>query len=572
MSGEHDDGNGAKAAPTGAPEIDRDALVREFASESDEQLDALVQDLLVLEEHPEEAERLRSLFRTVHNLKGNAHIVGFDAVMALAHVVEDVLERLLDKAALPSGELVSLLLEAADELRRLVAASLANKPTDSTMRDALVRWVDANVAQGDRALPAQADAPAGAPRGPVVVPRRGLRVDISKLDRLLDLMGELSISRSHLGAMLERDGVSLAALKNAHRDSEQLVQELQERLMQLRLVPMGPVLRQQLRTVRDVAQASDKQVEAFVEGEAVEVDTALAESLRAPLMHLVRNAVDHGIEAPAARTAKGKPAVGRVTITAWSEAGRVVVRVQDDGQGLDRQAIVEKAREKGLLAGPGEPSDEELHRLICAPGFSTREAASTVSGRGVGLDVVRGAIEKLRGSLRIESRPGHGTTFTIRLPLTLALIDGFAVQVGEQVYVLPLEVVEECVELPKAQRQSAAVKGILELRGEALPYLRLHQRLEVAKSDERESVVVVKTPAGKAGLAVDRLRGTAQVAVKPIPAHVRQAPGVAGATVLGDGRVALILDVEALLGPELSQDAPELSPHPPVPHLEEVTP
>jgi two-component system chemotaxis sensor kinase CheA len=295
-------------------------------------------------------------------------------------------------------------------------------------------------------------------------------------------------------------------------------------------------------------------------------------------MHLVRNAVDHGLESPEARAAAGKPRAGKVTLKAWSEAGRVVVEVADDGRGLDKAAIARKAREKGLWAGSAEPSDAELHALICRPGFSTRDEASTVSGRGVGLDVVRGAVERLRGTLRIDSRPGHGTRFTIRLPLTLALIDGFSVQVGEQTYVVPLDAVVECVELPKAQRLSPAVKGLLDLRGEALPWLRLHGRLDVRRAEDRESVVVVKTSQGHAGLVVDALKGTAQVTVKPIPPHVDQSPGVAGATVLGDGKVALILDIEALLLPELTDATPGAAPVsvspetlPAAPH-EEVTP
>jgi two-component system chemotaxis sensor kinase CheA len=315
--------------------------------------------------------------------------------------------------------------------------------------------------------------------------------------------------------------------------------ELQELVMRARMVPVGSLFRQYARTVRDVSVAQGKIAQLVTVGDDVELDTSAVEVLRDPLTHMIRNAVDHGLELPADRVAAGKPAVGRITLEAKHDGGSVVIRVSDDGLGLDRDRI--RAR-----AGSDAESDAEILELIFAPGFSTSETVTEISGRGVGMDVVRRAVESLRGTLAVDSRPGAGTTFTIRLPLTLAVIDGFGVAVGGETYVVPMDHVVECVELPGDLRHDGT--GVLLLRDEVVPFVRLRHHFGVAgASPDRENVLIVQHEGAKAGLAVDALHGASQTVIKPLGDYFPHVPGVAGSSILGNGRVALILDTPGIL-------------------------
>jgi two-component system chemotaxis sensor kinase CheA len=292
-----------------------------------------------------------------------------------------------------------------------------------------------------------------------------------------------------------------------------------------------------------------------LEGEDAEVDTSVAQHLRDPLTHMLRNAVDHGIETPDVRRRKGKDPVGTVTLSARHEGGGIVVRMTDDGAGLDRARILARARSRGMVRDGETPADADLLRLVLEPGFSTAEAVTDLSGRGVGLDVVRRSVEALRGSVSLESRPGEGTTLTLRLPLTLALIEGFSVGVADETYVVPLESVVECLELP-ADRHEADAAGVLSLRGEPLPFLRLREFLAVpGAAPTRESVVVIRHDSGRAGVVVDALHGGGQAVIKPLGRVLRDVPGVSGSTILGNGRVGLILDVPVLLRQAVERSA-----------------
>ena len=301
-----------------------------------------------------------------------------------------------------------------------------------------------------------------------------LRVDIDKLDRMLNLTGEIAIARGRIKQMLDelahRGGEEVLEV---HRDSDRLFLDLQELVMKIRMVPIGPTFRQHIRTVRDLATASGKQARLEIEGEDVEVDTTVVNMIRDPLTHMLRNAMDHGIEAPEQRRKAGKDPCGRVRLCAYHETGNIVIQLIDDGAGLNRKRIAERARMRGLVADPEKLSDAELNRLIFEPGFSTAEKVTDVSGRGVGMDVVRRNIEALRGTVTVESQEGAGTMLTIRLPLTLAIIEGFLVGVGNESYVLPLDVVVECVEMPASERHNGAAQGVVNLSGKSLPYLPL---------------------------------------------------------------------------------------------------
>jgi two-component system chemotaxis sensor kinase CheA len=273
---------------------------------------------------------------------------------------------------------------------------------------------------------------------------------------------------------------------------------------------------------------------------------------------MIRNALDHGIEPPDRRKQAGKDATGRVTLRAFHEAGNIVIQVEDDGAGLNRRKILEKARSKGILADGQHLSSDDVYRLIFEPGFSTAETVTDLSGRGVGMDVVRRHVDGLRGAVAIESRSGAGSTVTIRLPLTLAIIDGFVVGVGEETYVIPLDVVLECVELPMSERRRTEGRGMINLRGAALPYLRLRDLFSAAgEPSPREKVVVVKHHGCQAGLVVDELFGERQAVIKPLNKLFHGVPGISGATILGDGRVALILDVPSVLRHTLNQATAE---------------
>lgn len=314
------------------------------------------------------------------------------------------------------------------------------------------------------------------------------------------------------------------------------------------MVSVGPVFRLQARTVRDQATALGKRARVLLEGEEVEADTKIIDYMRDPLTHMVRNAIDHGIEPPQVRAAAGKDPRGTVTLRALHEAGSVVFEVTDDGAGLDRTAILEQARKRGLA--PDEPlCDEEVLGLILEPGLSTAGRVTALSGRGVGLDVVRRQVDALRGSLTVESRPGRGTTIRACLPLTVAMIPGFGVGVAGETYIVPLEWVVETLELPPAARfRHRNGRGVVNLRGQALPYVRLRSLLELGDgAPDREHVLVVSSGGRRTGLAVDVLHGETQTVIKPLGRALRGTPGIAGSAILGSGEVGLILDVPALL-------------------------
>jgi two-component system chemotaxis sensor kinase CheA len=388
------------------------------------------------------------------------------------------------------------------------------------------------------------------PGGPDSAPRsaRTLRVDVQKLDRLLDLTGEIAIARGRITRLLEdREQFSIQELAAAHGAADALQSELQELVMKARMVPVGPLFRQYQRTVRDLARELGKTVELQIEGGDVEVDTSVVEHLRDPLLHMVRNALDHGIELPEQRQKAGKPPVGTIILRASHLSGSISVEVEDDGAGLDRKKIASAAEKHGSPVDPGL-SDHEVYQLVFESGLSTNGLVSNFSGRGVGMDVVRRNVQALRGNVSISSTPGLGTSVQLRFPLTLAIIDGFAVGVGEESYVISVDQVLECVDLPAQARDSEYGDGVIELRGEPVPYLHLRDHFQLPGTRApRQNVVIVQHGAKRAGLAVDALYGATQTVIKPLPHLFKDVSGVSGSAILGNGRVALILDVPALL-------------------------
>jgi two-component system chemotaxis sensor kinase CheA len=377
--------------------------------------------------------------------------------------------------------------------------------------------------------------------------RASIRIDADKLDRLIDLVGELIIASAGAGVAARR--VRDAELAEAHSTLSGLVEQVRDSALQLRMVKIGATFSRFQRVVHDVARELGKDIGLVISGEDTELDKTVVEKIADPLTHLVRNSMDHGIEAAAVRAARGKPAQGTVRLNAFHDSGSIVIEVSDDGGGLDRERILAKAIERGLVESGRAMSDAEIYALIFEPGFSTAETVTNLSGRGVGMDVVKRNITALRGSVAIDSRPGAGTTVTVRLPLTLAIINGFQVGVGKSVFVVPLEMVEECVAYTAEPGHDYT-----NLRGAVLPYIRLRELFELeGPPSARQNIVVVRCGGQTMGLVVDRLLGEFQTVIRPLSKMFAHVKGISGSSILGNGEVALILDVPALIAGTLTQ-------------------
>jgi len=373
-----------------------------------------------------------------------------------------------------------------------------------------------------------------------------VRVQADKLDALINLVGELVIAGAGANLLAQRRGDG--ALQEATALMSRLVEEIRDGALRLRMVQIGETFSRFQRVVRDVSRELGKDIELVITGADTELDKSVVEKIGDPLTHLVRNSMDHGIEPPEVRAARGKPAKGRLMLNAYHDSGSIVIEVGDDGGGLNKDKILKKAIERGIVSPNQNLSDHEIYQLIFEAGFSTADQVSNLSGRGVGMDVVRRNIESLRGTVELDSTPGEGATVRIRLPLTLAIIDGFLVGVGNAAYVVPLEMVLECVELSEADRQSLAHRAYVNLRGEVLPFVRLRDHFEIrGGAVRRENIVVVHYGGHKAGLVVDQLMGEFQTVIKPLGKMFASVKGISGSTILGTGEVALILDVPSLI-------------------------
>jgi len=531
-----------------------DELLEVFEAQSRELLTEMEARLLALEEHPEDRESLNAVFRVCHTFKGDARSLELVELGDLAHALEDLLDALRGERIAVSHEVVSLLLSAVDVLRELSAAAAAGREVSVDRQGPLLETVRAVLSADDPAavldqqtLTGIADVTRDAS---VALARRAtLRVRLETLDHLLDMVGELATGRERLSQGFSRDDLLIpASLVEAHLAMEKTFAELQNEVLRLRLVPIGPLFKEQLRTMRDAALVEGKKAHMRIEGEDAELDTAVLAQLREPLGHLVRNAIAHGIERPEERESAGKNPNGEIVLRARREGAIVLIEVADDGAGLDPDRIRARAVQMGKAVDTGQLSEAELRALVFEPGFSTVASSSATAGRGVGLDVVRSQVEALGGSVGIESEPGRGTCWRLRLPLTLAIIDGFAMGVGDEVYLLPLDSVTECLDHASVSRQDSGSSGVIELRGSPLPYLRLRELLKIpGRGSGRESVVVVESEGQRIGLAVDSVLGDRQAVIKPLGRYLRDLPEISGSTVLGSGRVALVLDAGALL-------------------------
>ena len=374
-----------------------------------------------------------------------------------------------------------------------------------------------------------------------------LRVPAERLDELMDRVGELVIAQARLTQIAAQS--SDGNLKTIAEELERLSSGLRDTTMGIRMVPIGTLFSRFRRLVHDLSRDLDKQIEFVTTGEETELDKTMIEKLADPLVHLIRNSVDHGLEPAASRVAAGKPPTGTVRLSAVYAGAEVAISVADDGAGLDAARIRAKAEENGIIAHDAKLTDQELYQLIFAPGFSTAKEITALSGRGVGMDVVKRTIDGLRGTIDLRTKPGEGTTLTLRLPLTLAIIDGMLVRVGDGRYTIPLAAVEECVELPAEAISTSRGRNFLDIRGALVPFVRLRDIFNTpSEPDQYQKVVIVSSGDGRVGLVVDQIIGNNQTVIKQLSKLHTQLKAFSGATILGDGTVALILDTVHLVG------------------------
>lgn len=505
-------------------------LLRDFGVRANEHLDDADQWLLSLESNPDEADAVDAVFRAFHTIKGMAGFLALDDISQLSHSSESLLSDVRAGTASVERDLLQSLFAAVDEMRSLVAVA-----------SGVQRAIPA--AEKTGASTNQAIAASSAREGTV-------RIEEGRLDALLDTIGEMVIAESMVSASLHSgEDASLLAARVERLDK--ISRELQQMATALRMVPLKMTFARMSRLVRDVAHKAGKQVEFVVHGEDTEIDKTVAERLSDPLIHALRNAVDHGIESPSERRAAGKPEVGQVELRAFHSGGAVHVEVSDDGRGLSLEKIHARACERGLIEQSTVLSDQQLSDLVFEPGFSTAETVTDVSGRGVGMDVVRRTIEELRGRVGLSTRAGGGTTLSIRLPVTLAIIDGMVVRVGKERYVIPVLSIERSVR-PSPDEISTVKRSGLMLRNNErmIPVLPLHHHLGVkdAERDPTKAVVVIINDGGvSAGLLVCELLGQQQTVIKPLGEGLPHNMGVAGAAIMPDGEVGLILDAAGLV-------------------------
>jgi len=609
-------------APTNEPlnpQKIMDEITKEFLVESYENLDRLDRDLVSLEKEPHSKETLGSIFRTIHTLKGTSGFLGFGKLEAIAHVGENLLGKLRDGLLVINPDITNALLSTVDAVRYMLSqieetgqpgdrdfSSLVdlltalndgkNVPTLKVISAGLVApapSVAAPIAPVASVAPAVVAAPAPAPalvatapvaveapptRAPAPPPHpetppaaaepmetRGsavsdstIRVDVGLLDKLMNLVGELVLARNQVLQFTSQSADS-AFLATSQR-LNLITTELQGSVMKTRMQPIGNVWSRLPRVVRDLAAGCGKEVRIEMEGKETELDKTIIEAIKDPLTHIVRNSVDHGIERPETRLERKKPAEGCLKMRAYHEGGQVNIEITDDGGGIDLERVKQKALQRGLITAEQATrmSEHEALHLIFLPGFSTAEKITNVSGRGVGMDVVKTNIEKIGGTVDLQSRPGEGTTLKIKIPLTLAIIPALVITSGGDRFAIPQVNLLELVRLEseQARKQIEFIHGapVYRLRGQLLPLVHLNRELKFASATaaasasdvEAVNIVVVQADGHPFGLVVDKINDTEEIVVKPLGKQLKGVTSFAGATIMGDGRVALILDVLGL--------------------------
>jgi len=566
-----------------------DELVESFVTDALEQLEAAESALLQMERDPSDGELVAVAFRSLHSLKGNCGFFGYADMEHLAHDMETRLDASRDSGEPPAPDAIAELLQEIDQLRSSTNALLTGETVAALSADSIIEEAPEPEAPESLAPVAEAvkeEQPTVASSSPPVQapveepqisavptpaktesvpasnarkerePKRkqsagNIRVDLEKLDTLMDLVGELILAETMVTHNPDLEGYVFEDFQKASLQLNRITRSIQDVAMSVRMIPISGTFRKMLRLVRDLARKQDKQVELELVGEETEIDKTVVEAIADPLVHLIRNSVDHGIEGPEERVAAGKSASGRIQLEAKHEGGEIWITIKDDGKGLNRDAILAKAHAKGLIdPARGELTDSEIYRFIFAAGFSTAAQVTDVSGRGVGMDVVRRNIDKLGGRVDIDSQTGLGSTITIRLPLTLAIVEGMLARVGQSVYTIPLLAIRESVTAkPEDVTRVNGSQEMVNVRGRLIPILRIHELhgVAVAETDLSNGILVVVEEHGNTfAVFVDELIGQRQTVIKALPKYLGGVAGVSGCSILSNGDISMILDVKAL--------------------------
>jgi two-component system chemotaxis sensor kinase CheA len=558
--------------PPPPPEIDEQfqipvtpEMIEQFVAESDETLETVEQILMEVFEQPESSEEsIAEAFRLIHSFKGNCGLLGYRGLEHVSHTMETVLDffkrgvtprREADRTVLMKG--VDTLREGVGELSE--TGTLAPRDHTELLEELASLLPQAEPPRPQRAPaparrapaePREAEAPGAAAKK--TVERRDLRVDLEKLDVLINLVGELVIAESMTTRHPDLADLHLEGFERSAHNLRRIIADLQDVAMQVRMIPLSRTFRKMIRLVHDLSAKAGKLAKLELIGEDTEVDKTVIEQIADPLVHIIRNSVDHGLEPPAEREAHGKTSMGTVTIEAKHEGGEVLIVISDDGRGLSREKIVAKARANGLISGDGANiPDDEIFKLIFEPGFSTAEQITDISGRGVGMDVVKRNLEKLKGRVDVTSQLGKGTHTILRIPLTLAIIEGMLIRVGSSQYTLPLLSIRESFR-PEAEQITTTMDGqeVVSVREEMIPVVRLHEmyRLKPDTTDLCAGIlVIVESGRKRVCIFADEILGQHQTVIKGLPAYLGKARGLSGCTILGNGEVSLILDVGSLI-------------------------
>ncbi len=575
-------------------------LLTEFYAETVDHLQQIEAALLALDQQPDNPEALNSIFRSFHTIKGNAGFLGLVPMHTLAHEVESLLDLARNHKLRLSAPIITEILRSRDALqtltqqvsvalekgllpdqvvpvghlitavKRLAAISEASEAEPEVVIEipdapsaapeaSTVAADDAEIAPVVPIAPVLAPAAVESPTKKAAGPTGGgksaggatVRVNTEKLDSLMDVVGELVIVQSQLIESSRQNGSANATLQRNVAQLSRITKELQSTAMSLRMIPIKPTFQKMERLARDLARDFGKKVAFITSGEDTELDRTVVEEIGDPLVHMVRNALDHGLEPSAERIAAGKSETGELHLRAYHQGSNIVIELQDNGRGIDPDRLYRKAIEKGVVPAGAQLTRDEIIALIFAPGFSTAEKVTSVSGRGVGMDVVKRNIEKLRGKIEISSEVGHGSTFKIKLPLTMAIIDGLVVRVGEDRFILPSTSVQMALRPTRESISTVHGRGeVLDLRGKFVPIHRLHRRFGIAAEalNPWDGIVVIVETSGKiSALLVDEMVSKQEVVIKNLGAFMQNLPGVAGGAILGDGNIALILDPGSLL-------------------------
>lgn len=555
---------------------DMQELVQDFLVETNEIIENLDHDLVELESNQNDLELLNKIFRGAHTMKGSSSFLGFNKLAELTHHAEDILNKLRKGEMVVTREIMDTLLEFVDKTKQII--SDIENGTDSTDCSSVINdlklasegKLTSKTKNTSAAQAAAAPAPQAAPKQEAAKPthqatqvEQTIRVDVSRLDSLVNLVGELVLSRNMLSQIA---GELENKFENEYLVEQLLVAtnsigmnttELQLAIMKTRMIAIGKVFNKFPRVVRDIARDTGKEIELIISGEETELDKQVIESIGDPLLHMIRNSCDHGVETPEVRLAKGKPRMGTVNLSAYHEGNHVVIEIKDDGAGMDPDKLKRKAIEKGVITVDEANSmdDKQAFSLIFKPGFSTAEKITNISGRGVGMDVVRTNIEKLNGIITIDSKINEGSTFYLKLPLTLAIIQALLVEVAGETFAIPLASVVETVRITNEEIHSFEGREVLKLRDRVLSLIRLDEAFALDELEQDEIYVVVVALAEKQlGFIVDKLIGQEEIVIKSLGDYLGGNPGIAGATITGDGRVRLILDVAGVI--EVAQNMP----------------